>query len=53
MMADDIIIPVQATMRRQPDGSYKMVEPEYIIASAATVARYLMDALHVPAGGGE
>lgn len=44
-----ITLPVVATMRLQPDGSFKMVEAEYITVSADVVARFLLDRFHVSA----
>lgn len=42
-MKDDMLtIPVQATMRRQEDGSYKMVDAEYAEISARDFAAFLI-----------
>ena len=37
-------IPVEATMSRQPDGSYKMVQAEYADISADDFAKFLLKA---------
>ena len=42
-MSDTIKIPVQALMRRQPDGTYKMAEAEYAEVSTAYIAKWLAD----------
>lgn len=50
-MNDDMLnLPVKALMREQPDGSYRIVPEEstYVDISADTVARFLLDAFHIP-----
>ena len=46
-MSNNITIPVRATMRRQPDGSYKMCEAERVTVDADVVARFILERLGV------
>ena len=48
-MNTTITIPVQATMSRQPDGSWRMVDAECVDVAAETVARFFLDVFHIPA----
>ena len=43
-MSETIKIPVQAVMRRQPNGSYRATERVYAEADTDTVARWLLRA---------
>jgi hypothetical protein len=47
-MNNMITLPVQARMVKQPDGSYKMTEAQYITVEADAVARFLLAAFDVP-----
>ena len=49
-MGDMITIPVSATMQKQPDGSFKMVDAEYRTVEADVIARFLMERFGVPFG---
>lgn len=41
MNGQTITIPVEATMRKQPDGSWKMVEANYVTVDASLVAAFI------------
>lgn len=45
MFTDTITIPVRATMHRQPDGSFRMIDADYAITSTDTLARFLASIL--------
>ena len=47
-MTKTITVPVIATMRRRPDGSYEMANAKYVTAPADAVARLLFQAFCIP-----
>jgi len=46
-MTDTISIPVTATMAKQPDGTYKMIEAEYVDIDVAVFVRFLAGAFGI------
>lgn len=48
MSSTTITIPVSATMRKQPDGSFKMVNAEYATLDVAEVAFFIANKLGIP-----
>lgn len=46
-MDTKVTIPVKATMQKQPDGSYKMVNAEYVTVEADVIARFLVIAFRI------
>ena len=44
MTDNHIRIPVSARMRKQPDGSFEMIDAEYVDTTADVVARFIINA---------